>query len=448
MSDINPLDVLAIKNVVSRYCQALDTKDFDMLEEVFVPDVDADYPFNSSMKNVKEVASAIKKRHVHILTITFRSDAQTARVVTYFHGIHFGQGPHEGKMLSAFGKYVDNMVLLEAKNGDFEGYDGPILASPIILHGQAIDAGRSKAWPIAWDTFIRYEKTRAANVKRWLYLYETARRAWELIVFDEDALKILISFTGSKKDEKQVTPDSSRGDGAICTSNKDPKANQIAITQNLRILSQEEDGDERILDFLMNELYGRRRRRLQGYKMITNDQSEFVNNLIHDTETAGDGLEIAKNEAEDFAQALSGNNAQVTGQTYRLGISHAGTRIPVDPAGNEVTRLIPPTQFGTLYEQYLKMKRSIQEQYYGHETSSSDPDPHCGVPTKERFSGSTVKFVGLIVDSGPFGATNYETNREIVIRMLVNGSTTEDEAKSDLGGYIDSFLRRSTAEAA
>ncbi|KAL7778769.1 hypothetical protein CFE70_008270 [Pyrenophora teres f. teres 0-1] len=114
MSNINPLDILAIKNVVSRYCQALDTKDFDMLEKVFVPDVDADYPFNSSMNNVKEVASAIKKR----------SDAQTARVVTYFHGIHFGQGPHEGKMLSAFGKYVDNMVMLEAKDGDFEGVRG------------------------------------------------------------------------------------------------------------------------------------------------------------------------------------------------------------------------------------------------------------------------------------------------------------------------------------
>jgi len=65
MSDINPLDVLAIKNVISRYCQALDTKDFDMLEEVFVSDVDADYPFNSSMKSVKEVASAIKKRYAY-----------------------------------------------------------------------------------------------------------------------------------------------------------------------------------------------------------------------------------------------------------------------------------------------------------------------------------------------------------------------------------------------
>ena len=65
MPDINPLDVLAIKNVVSRYCEALDTKDFDLLEEVFVSDVDADYPFNSSMKSVKEVASAIKKRYVH-----------------------------------------------------------------------------------------------------------------------------------------------------------------------------------------------------------------------------------------------------------------------------------------------------------------------------------------------------------------------------------------------
>jgi len=27
-------------------------------------------------------------------------------------------------MLSAFGKYVDNMVLLKAKNGDFEGVRG------------------------------------------------------------------------------------------------------------------------------------------------------------------------------------------------------------------------------------------------------------------------------------------------------------------------------------
>ena len=62
MTNINSLDVLAIKNVLSRYCQALDTKNFDMLNKVFDPDVEANYPFNSSMKSLTEVQEAIKNR--------------------------------------------------------------------------------------------------------------------------------------------------------------------------------------------------------------------------------------------------------------------------------------------------------------------------------------------------------------------------------------------------
>lgn len=62
MSKINPLDILAIKNVISRYCEALDTKDFALLEKVFLQDVSADYPFNSDLQSVKAVANAIKHR--------------------------------------------------------------------------------------------------------------------------------------------------------------------------------------------------------------------------------------------------------------------------------------------------------------------------------------------------------------------------------------------------
>ena len=39
-------------------------------------------------------------------TITFTSPT-TASTTTYFTGYHFGQGPHEGEVLTAFGKYVD-----------------------------------------------------------------------------------------------------------------------------------------------------------------------------------------------------------------------------------------------------------------------------------------------------------------------------------------------------
>jgi ketosteroid isomerase-like protein len=63
MSKINPLDILAVKNVISRYCEALDTKDFAVLEKVFVPDVIADYPFNSNLEGAKAVAKAIQNRY-------------------------------------------------------------------------------------------------------------------------------------------------------------------------------------------------------------------------------------------------------------------------------------------------------------------------------------------------------------------------------------------------
>jgi hypothetical protein len=62
MADVNPLDVLAIKNVVARYCQALDLKDFDLLGKVFVSDVEANYPFNQAMQSLDEVKDAIKNR--------------------------------------------------------------------------------------------------------------------------------------------------------------------------------------------------------------------------------------------------------------------------------------------------------------------------------------------------------------------------------------------------
>lgn len=56
-------------------------------------------------------------------TIRFSQDGKTANAVTYFISCHFGQGKHEGKALSAYGRYLDELVLLDA-NGDFEGVQG------------------------------------------------------------------------------------------------------------------------------------------------------------------------------------------------------------------------------------------------------------------------------------------------------------------------------------
>ncbi|KAL6708680.1 hypothetical protein ACN47E_002376 [Coniothyrium glycines] len=125
-------DYAAIKNVIARYCEALDTKAFDMLEKVFLSSVTADYPFNRDMKGVHSISTAIQERlgpirtHHNLTTqsITIGENGKSAHAETYFQGVHFGQGPHEGKMLCAYGKYIDELVMIEAKDDDVEGVRG------------------------------------------------------------------------------------------------------------------------------------------------------------------------------------------------------------------------------------------------------------------------------------------------------------------------------------
>ena len=57
-------DHLAIQNTLSRYCIALDTKELDLLDSVFVPDVLANYPFNPNLRGAEDVKRAVKDRCV------------------------------------------------------------------------------------------------------------------------------------------------------------------------------------------------------------------------------------------------------------------------------------------------------------------------------------------------------------------------------------------------
>jgi hypothetical protein len=110
-------DDLAVRNTLSQYCIALDTKNFDLLHDVFTADVIANYPFNPNLTGVKAVKDAIQNRLGPIKTwhglttqrIVFESPSK-AEAATYFTGAHFGQGPHEGKVLNAYGRYEDELV--------------------------------------------------------------------------------------------------------------------------------------------------------------------------------------------------------------------------------------------------------------------------------------------------------------------------------------------------
>lgn len=58
----NPIDYFAIQNTISQYCIALDTKNWSLLDSVFVQDVDAKYPFGGAIKGVKPLADKIQDR--------------------------------------------------------------------------------------------------------------------------------------------------------------------------------------------------------------------------------------------------------------------------------------------------------------------------------------------------------------------------------------------------
>ncbi|KAK3704796.1 hypothetical protein LTR37_013627 [Vermiconidia calcicola] len=119
----NPIDYFAIQNTIARYCIALDTKNFDLLREVFTKDVNTIYPFRGEINGVKNVADAIKKRLTpitsqHALTtqlIDIDANGKSATATTYFTGIHFGQGKWKGQQVTAWGRYLDTLVLVESE---------------------------------------------------------------------------------------------------------------------------------------------------------------------------------------------------------------------------------------------------------------------------------------------------------------------------------------------
>lgn len=59
----NFIDYIAVKNTLSLYCVALDTKDFTLFQEVFTSDADTHYPFpGGDLKGIDAIARAISKR--------------------------------------------------------------------------------------------------------------------------------------------------------------------------------------------------------------------------------------------------------------------------------------------------------------------------------------------------------------------------------------------------
>lgn len=75
MATPNPYDYEAIRNTIALYCIALDTKDFDLLDQVFTADVETVYPFGGKRTGVKDIKDAINKRSIEQYTHRIHSTA-------------------------------------------------------------------------------------------------------------------------------------------------------------------------------------------------------------------------------------------------------------------------------------------------------------------------------------------------------------------------------------
>jgi len=114
-------DFREIEAVLLRYASALDTKEYERLKEVFIPEATASYPGVGECKNLDSIidlVSGVLDRcgpTQHLLG-NFRIDIQgrEATASCYLQAIHVGLGEYADQLLTVWGEYRDRLVKTEA----------------------------------------------------------------------------------------------------------------------------------------------------------------------------------------------------------------------------------------------------------------------------------------------------------------------------------------------
>ncbi|OQO07554.1 hypothetical protein B0A48_07251 [Cryoendolithus antarcticus] len=110
-------DYNAIRNTISTYSLAIDSKVFGRLSQVFTTDVVANYsePLNV-LRGLTQVQAVLQQSLAPVTTQHALStqvidiNGDSANSTTYLTASHFGSGLYEGQVLYAYGRYVDQLV--------------------------------------------------------------------------------------------------------------------------------------------------------------------------------------------------------------------------------------------------------------------------------------------------------------------------------------------------
>lgn len=124
---MSPADLIekdAIESVYVRYCEIVDTKTFDRMDEVFTEDCVGDYtqalgPGVISPNRASLIASmhanlgpdsACGATHHNVMNFRIALDGDRAAAKVHYYAVHRGRGAQEGALYSMWGQYADDLV--------------------------------------------------------------------------------------------------------------------------------------------------------------------------------------------------------------------------------------------------------------------------------------------------------------------------------------------------
>jgi len=121
LAELNDKD--AIMQIYHRYCEIVDSKTFDRMDEVFMADCVGDY--TQSMPGVisPNRASLIAAMHANlgpnshcgathhnVLNFRINVNGDKAKAKVHYYAVHRGRLAFEGELYSMWGQYADDLV--------------------------------------------------------------------------------------------------------------------------------------------------------------------------------------------------------------------------------------------------------------------------------------------------------------------------------------------------
>ena len=118
MSDLQTLlDERAIRNVALRYCRALDTKDWPLLDDVFLPDATAELGVPTTLEGIEAIRARIRGALEHlddsqhlVGNHEIDVDGDTATHRCYLQAQHVRAAAVGGPNYIVAGRYEDRLV--------------------------------------------------------------------------------------------------------------------------------------------------------------------------------------------------------------------------------------------------------------------------------------------------------------------------------------------------